>query len=183
MPVEFTVEQKALQALARAVDKEKDGKKLRRDLSKTLREAMEPIKREAQSNVQSLRSQSQVHSNKTRNDRGRMVKLSDSQQSLRQAVADHVKAEGRLSGKATGARLRVPRKDMPRGFVNAARRLNRKSGWRHPIFKTGAWAQQWGRPAGWFDRATQDPRVLSDSRERVLAAMEEMARRVIRGAD
>ncbi len=179
--IELTVEQQALQALARALDSEADGKKLRRDLSKTLREAMEPLKKEAQGNVRSLRATVVMRSNKTRDKSGRFVTLGGREASLRDAVASAVKAEGRLSGKATGARLRVPRKGMPRGFNNAARRLNRKSGWRHPVFGGSGWVQQTASPPGWFDRATNNPKVVQESKLRVLDAMEQMAHRIING--
>jgi hypothetical protein len=181
VPVELTVEQKALQALAQALSRESDGKKLRRDMSKNLRAAIEPLRKEAQGNVKSLRASAVAHSNKTRDKAGRFVKLSDSHQSLRQAVADAIKAEGRLSGNSTGARIRVTSKGMPRGFTKASKYLNRKGGWRHPMFNTGKWVQQVASPAGWFDRATQNPGVVSESKDAVMQAMNDMAARIIRG--
>lgn len=181
MPVELTVEQKALQALAQALSRESDGKKFRRELSKNLRVAVEPLRKEAQGNVRSLRATASVKSNKTRDTRGRFVKLSDSSQSLRQAVADAVKAEGRLAGNSTGARIRVTSKGMPRGFTKAGKYLNRKGGWRHPMFNTGRWVHQVASPVGWFDRATQNPGVVSEAKDAVMEAMNDMAARIVRG--
>lgn len=165
MPVELTVDQQALQALGRALKAEADGKKLRRDLLKNLREAMEPIRDEARSNLLGVAS----------------AGLSAGE-SLRSAVADEMKIEARLSGRATGARLRVPRKrGMPRGFLGAGKALNKKKGWRHPVFgDTNVWVDQVARPANWFDDANESSANRAEARRKVIEAMDAMAARIAR---
>lgn len=163
MPVELSVEQEGLQALGRALKAEADGKKLRRDLSKNLREALEPIKEEARSNLMGVASAGLT--------RGAP---------LRTTVLDQMKAEARLSGKSTGARLRVRRRGMPRGFASAGKALNNPAGWRHPVFNTGTWVQQIAIPPEWFDRATRAGH--DQAQDKAMRAMEDMAKRIAKNA-
>jgi hypothetical protein len=158
-PVEFTVEQEGLQSLARALKAEADGKALRRDLSKQLRAALDPIKEEARSNLMGIAS----------------AGLNQGVP-LRTAVAQNLKAEARLSGRSTGARLRVRRKGMPRAFHNAPKALNTPKGWRHRVFGGDVWVQQLAIPAEWFDRATRAGH--DQARDATLQAMEDMAARI-----
>lgn len=159
MPVELSVEQEGLQALSRALKAEADGKKLRRDLSKNLRQVMEPIKEEARSNLLGIAS----------------AGLNQGEP-LRQAVADQMKAEARLSGKSAGARLRVRRRGMPRGFSNAPKALNNPQGWRHRVYGRDTWVQQVAVPNEWFDRAHRAHH--EEARDAALQAMEDMAARI-----
>jgi hypothetical protein len=163
MPVELSVDQHALQALARALSAEADGKKLRRDLSKSLRQAMEPLKHQVIGNLLGLDDTSPAA--------GTL--------SLRQSLVPLVKAQGRLSGRSTGARLRVGAKGAARGFDHAARRLNRAKGWRHPLFgNREVWIEQRATPVEWFDSATR--KSHGEMRKAVLSAMEDMAQRIAR---
>jgi hypothetical protein len=160
MPVELTVDQEALQALARALASESDGKKLRRDLAKQLREALEPMRGDAKSNLMAISS----------------AGLS-SGGSLRQAVANQMKAESRLSGRSAGARLRVRRKGMPRGFDGAGKALNQPKGWRHPVYgNRQVWVNQVATPSQWFSKATGSGK--DKARKKALEAMENMAKRI-----
>lgn len=160
MPIELTVEQQALQSLARAVKAEADGKQLRRDLTRNMRAALEPAKEQARSNLMGIASAGL--------NRGTP---------LRTTVAQQMKAEARLSGRTIGARLRVRRKGMPRGFNNAPKALSNPKGWRHQVFGGGVWVQQVAVPPEWFDRATREHR--DSSRDAVLEAMDDMAGRII----
>lgn len=159
MPVELTVEQEGLQSLGRALKAEADGKALRRDLMKAMRAALEETKQQAHSNLMGVSS----------------AGLSGGE-SLRSAVASQMKAEARLSGRSTGARLRVRRKGMPRSFRNAPKALNNPSGWRHQVYGRDVWVQQVAVPTEWFDRATRQGH--DRDREAVLQVMEDMAERI-----
>ncbi|SNY29061.1 hypothetical protein [Paractinoplanes atraurantiacus] len=152
----------ALKKVARALRDEEDGKALARDLGKSIRKALEPAVIEARAGIMGMPS----------------MGLPVEGQPLRQAISRRIKAQARLSGRAPGARVRVTKKGMPRGFELAARRTNRRKGWRHPVHgNTEKWVQQIGQP-GWFD----DPMRRGRPRYRaaVLTAMNEAARRITR---
>lgn len=153
---------RALKRVAMALRQEADGKQLHRDLGKSIRKALAPAADEARAGIRSMPS----------------AGLPVEGGGLRQAIARRVRAQAKMSGRLPGARVRVTKRGMPRGFELAARRTNRRKGWRHPVFgDTDRWAQQIGKP-GWFD----DPMRRGRPRYRaaVLAAMNESARRITR---
>jgi hypothetical protein len=160
MPYELTIDQQALAAVARALKAEADGKALRRDLAKNLRTAAEPAMADARGNLMGIATPGGSAS---------------AGPPLRTTVLGQMKAQARLSGRSTGARVAVRRRG-PRGFELAARRLNRKRGWRHPVFGTDSWVQQKATPVEWFDRAMREHR--KDFRDGVLKAVTEMAQRL-----
>lgn len=158
MPVELSVDQQALQSLARALSAEADGKKLRRELAKKLREALEPAKQDIRAELMGMGVRR--HGNPP----------------LRTNVLKNMKAQARLSGRRTGARISIKKTPDIRGFANAPKRLNRKKGWRHPVFGDREhWVAQIGKPE-YFDRPLHENR--DQYRKAVLAAMEEMAQRI-----
>ncbi|MEU8209785.1 hypothetical protein AB0B85_11360 [Micromonospora sp. NPDC049044] len=161
--IEMSVDQQALQAIGKALKSEVDGKMLRRDLAREMRQALEPAKSEVRSALMSMQTG------------GMPVEGAG----LRTQVLKGLKAEARLSGKATGARLRIKRTPGVRGFTHAPKRLNRQGGWRHKVFGRDVWVQQEGQP-GYFDRAIKDN--AAKYRDAVLAAMEKTAQRIARNA-
>jgi hypothetical protein len=158
----MTVDTSALQTLGRALGAEADGKKLRRDLAKNMRTALAPAVAQAQSGIKSMSSGGLPHTGPP----------------LRAAIARQVKAEARLSGRSTGARVKARKKSMPRGFANAPKRTNSHKGWRRQVYGRGAWVTQRGRP-GWFDEPMK--RNAKQYRAAVLAAMEQAAKRISGG--
>jgi hypothetical protein len=152
----------ALKRVAAALYAEADGKALRRDLGKNIRTALAPAVAEARAGIRSMPSGG----------------LPTEGGGLRQAISRRIRAQAKMSGRFPGARVRVTKRGMPRGFELAARRTNRRKGWRHPVYgNTDVWAQQTGKP-GWFD----DPMRRGRPRYRaaVLAALNESARRITR---
>lgn len=152
-----------LAGLTRALRSAEDGKKLRRDLAKEIRKALSPAVAEAKAGVMSMDSAG-----------------SGGGEPLRPAIAAQVKAQARLSGRSAGAKVRVRKRGMPRGFDNAPRRTNRAKGWRHPVFgDRDTWVHQVGKP-DWFD----DPMRRGAPRYRaaVVRAMADTARRITRRA-
>lgn len=105
--------------------------------------------------------------------------LDDGHEPLRQAVAANVESVVRLDGRRAGARIRA-RKIALRGFSNAPKRLNARTGWRHPVFgDVDAWVTQRGAP-GWFDDPLRRLRPqLAAAAARVL---DNRARRISRRA-
>lgn len=156
MPVEYTVDQKAVHAIGTAMAAEADGKQLRRDLLRELREVGKPMVPELQSAVRAIPA----------------ATVADPP--LRDAIAGQVKVGARMSGRSTGLQVSVSTKKDPRGFRFAARRLNSRRGWRHPVFGRDTWVVQYGRE--WFE-----PTILrhrDDARAAILAAVDAMARRI-----
>src|ERR1044072_1036312 len=126
-------EQGDLRQLTRALNKEADGKELRRDLVRELKIAVEPVTALAPGSILSMASQGL------------------SAPPLRSAVAAAVRTEARLSGRQAGVSAIAKKTGMPRGFRNAPKRLNARGGWRHPVRgNPNVWVSQKGKP-GWFD--------------------------------
>lgn len=151
----------ALKRVAMALRQEADGKQLHRDLGKNIRKALAPGVAEVRQGIRSMPSAGAPAEGG----------------SLRAAIARRIRAQAKMSGRFPGARVRVTKRGMPRGFELAARRTNRKKGWRHPVYGKDRWVQQIGKP-GWFD----DPLRRGRPRYRaaVLAAMNDAARRITR---
>jgi hypothetical protein len=149
--------------IATALRYEEDGMRLRRQLAKELRQAVEPGVAAAKGQIMAMGSAGLPHDGEP----------------LRAAIARQVKAQTRLTGKAAGVRVRVSTQGMPRGFRQAPRRTNR-DGWRHPVFgNREVWVQQRGKP-GWFDDPLQARRA--EYRAAVERAVAGMGARISRGA-
>lgn len=158
----FEVDGQALKRVSMALAQEADGKQLKRDLAKNIRKSLAPAVAEARAGILSMPSKG----------------LPVEGQPLRAAISRRIRAQAKLSGRYPGARVHVTKKGMPRGFELAARRTNRRKGWRHPVFgNTEVWAQQTGQP-DWFDGPMR--RGRSGYRRAVIAAMSEAARRITR---
>jgi hypothetical protein len=160
MPVEFSVHEERLRALGRALRAEEDGKTLRKELVKNLRDALKPAADEAKAAIKSMPSSGARH--------GGM--------SLRNEVAKKVAIEVRLGGRSVGAKVKAKKTPGVRGFANAPKRLNRAKGWRHPFFgDKERWYSQLGK-VDWFDGPMRagKPRY----RQAVIDAMEATARKI-----
>lgn len=161
--IELHVEQHGLKRLAAALSIEADGKKLRADLIKNLREAVKPAVTKTKGEILSMHSSGLSHG-----------------EPLRAAIARQIKPEVRVSGKLVGVRVRAKNRGMPRGFGQAPKRTN-ASGWRHPVYGKahgGIWVHQIGKP-GWFERPLEEGR--REYRVAVKRAMDEAARRITQG--
>lgn len=152
-----------LRDVATALRYEQDGARLRRGLAGELRTAVAPAVAEAKGRIMAMGSHGLPHKGEP----------------LRAAVARRVTVQVRLTGRAAGVRVRVPKKGMPRGFVNAPRRLNRAK-WRHPVFgDRDRWVTQVGAP-GWFDDPLRARRA--DYRRAVEQVIGDLADRIREGA-
>jgi hypothetical protein len=148
-----------LAALTRAIRAEADGKELRRDLAKNMREALKPGAAEAKSSIMGMGS-------------GGLR----TGPALRSSIARKIRPEVKLGGRWSGARVKAFKTRNVRGFVNAPKRTNRAGGWRHPLFgNREVWVQQHGK-VDWFDRSFEGREGVY--KQAVEAAMENMARRL-----
>ncbi len=174
-PVDLTIDQRALLRVRDAMAAEADGKALKRDLAKEIRNAVKPVIPELQAAVRQLPSREPAAS-----------------PDLRDAVARQIKVGSSMANKNPGAKIKVGTRQDPRGFRFAGRRLNSPKGWRHPVFARTAraggirglvglteevWVQQYGRQGvRWFE-----PPILARSKEfqaAVRVAVDDMARRI-----
>ena len=160
--IELSTEAQALEGVATALRFEEDGRQLRKDMTRELRQAVEPAIPVIKSGLMSYSGAGRVSP------------------SLTATVASRVRVASRLTGDRAGVRVSIGRTGMPRGFRNAPKRLNRAEGWRHPVFgDTEKWVQQRG-PAGYFDDPLNERR--DEMRAAVVRAVEEMSERVARRA-
>lgn len=157
-PFELRATHEGLDALARALKAEEDGKQLRKELAANLREALKPGADQAKSSIMG------------------MISLNGSQPALRSAIAKKIRPEVKLGGRWTGARVKAFKTKNVRGFPNAPKRTNSARGWRHPVFgNTDVWVQQRGK-VEWFDKGFRGREGIY--KQAVHDAMEDMARRI-----
>lgn len=144
---------------------EADGKTLKRELTKTLRQGAEPLKGELQLAVRAIPAKHNI-------DREGV--------SLRQAVARKMAVQVRYGGRYAG--VRVVQKGTPevRGFKLAGRKLNQSKAWRHPIYGRRAnpedWVEQKSRRPGWFDTTARASHARM--KQKAIFAVEGMAGQV-----
>lgn len=148
-----------LAALVRAIRAEEDGKELRKELAKNMREALKPGAAQAKSSIMAMSSAGLPTS-----------------PALRASIARKIRPEVKLGGRWSGARVKAFKTKNVRGFPNAPKRLNRASGWRHPVYgNREVWVQQRGK-THWFDRTFDGHEAVYKAA--VEQAMEDMARRI-----
>lgn len=157
------VDGEALRVLGRALQSEADGKQLRRDLIRELKEPLKPAIAEIRSGVMSLGSGGIPHAG----------------ESLRRGVARRVTSEAKLSGKFPGVRIKARKTPGLRNFANAAKRLNSPKGWRHRVYGRDVWVVQLGKPH-YFDEPLSGRHQVF--RRAVEQAMERTARRIAQRA-
>ncbi|WP_234443507.1 hypothetical protein [Streptomyces sp. NRRL B-24484] len=154
--MEVSVDTEGLDALVRALRAEEDGKELRKELARNMRDALKPAVADAKAAVMAVTANSTASP------------------ALRAGVARKIRPEVKLGGKWSGARVKAKKTPNIRGFANAAKRLQQAAGWRTQSWGRG-WRVQHGK-VDWFDRAMQP--VAPQARRAVLDAMESMARRI-----
>jgi hypothetical protein len=158
-PFELGVDShEGLAALVRALRAEEDGKELRKELAKSMREVLKPAAEQAKSAVMSMPSGGH-----------------NAGPGLRSYVARKIRPEVKLGGRWSGARVKAFKTPGLRGFANAPKRLNRPRGWRHLTYGHEPWVTQHGKDH-WFDRAMDGRQAAA--RQAVHEAMEAMAQRI-----
>lgn len=153
----LSVEQDKLESLMLRIAEETDARQLKRDLSEQLQQAVEPALPIIRGELMAM---------------GGAVTASPP---LRATVAAGLKTKVRSSGASPGVRVSIGRKGMPRGFEDAARRIN-QGAWLHPIFgRPGSAITQIGA-VDFFDRPLQNRR--EELRKAVEQALDDMAARI-----
>lgn len=160
-PVELTIDTDELAQFGRILAQQADPKRLRRELAKEMRQALQPAVQTARSSSNAMGHDSRAHPSPA----------------LRPTIARGIRAEVRLTGRSTGARVKVKKTPGLRGFSNAARNTNLPN-WRHPVGgNTEVWVDQVGKP-GWFDRPMNANQ--SSYRAAVMRVVEAWAARIAR---
>lgn len=157
-PFELSCTHEGLDALVRAVRAEADGKQLRKELAKNMRDALKPAAVQAKSGIMAMSSAGP-----------------GTAPALRSAIAKKIRPEVKLGGNWSGARIKAFKTRNIRGFANAPKRTNRARGWRHLTYGREPWQQQHGKTL-WFDRAMEGD--TNRYTQAVHEAMESMARRI-----
>lgn len=125
-----------LRQISTALKAEEDGKQLRKELTKNMRDALRPGAADAKAGIMSMASAT-PHGGPA----------------LKSSIARKIRPEVRITGKFPGAKIKAMKTPNIRGFANAAKRTNRASGWRHPVYgNREIWVQQNGKTK-WFDHA------------------------------
>lgn len=159
-PFELTCTHEGLDALVRAIRAEADGKALRKDLAKNMREALKPGAALAKSGIMAMSS----------------AGPGTSGPGLRAGIAKKIRPEVKLGGRWSGARVKAFKTPGLRGFANAPKRTNRRDGgWRTLTYGHEPWRTQYGK-RHWFDEAFEGQENRYHAA--VFEAMEEMARRI-----
>lgn len=159
-PVDVSVSTEGIAALDRALRAEEDGKALRKELAKNMRQALGPAAELAKTGIMSMAS----------------AGLSTSSPGLRSSIAKKIRPEVKLGGRWSGARVKAKKTPGLRGFANAPRRTQRRAGgWRTQSWGNGVWRTQNGKQL-WFDHAMEGREA--EYRQAVHEAMEAMARRI-----
>ncbi len=159
-----------------AVDKE-----LRTAMFTELREAAQPVVDDMKRSVQSIdskgnaigRSSAERAAHSLRNVKKVTEKKAANalgRAGLRASIARAVHIKIADKGWKVGVRVRVDGTKLPAAQKYLPRGLDSASGWRHPIFGTDKWAQQYGNPPGWFTSTAKAHRPLVRRRiERIVA--------------
>lgn len=169
--------------LAVAIKYEEDGAVMRRDLLRGLRAAVRPAVDEAKSSIMSM----DVGGLRQGSDgKWKLGSKKNPGGSLRAAIKRQVTTEVNLTTKRAKVKVKVRKRNMPRGFVNAPKAVSLPQGWRHPVVQRGLrgaegplpppkWVQQLGKP-GWFDVPLRSHR--EQYRAAIRAAMQRTADRI-----
>lgn len=148
-----------LRQISRALRAEEDGKELRKELTRNMREALKPGAARAKTGIMSMASAT-PHGGPA----------------LKSSIARKIRPEVRISGKFPGAKIKAFKTPAIRGFANAAKRTNRASGWRHPVYgNREMWVHQTGK-VKWFDHAFEGQRNTYE--HAVKSALADMANRI-----
>jgi hypothetical protein len=159
--VVLTIDQHSLERLRIRMAREEDGKKLKRELARNLRLAVDPALREIKASAREIpRSSAQPRQTTAA--------------SLGDAIANAVRAEVRMTGRFIGVRVKAKTTPQTREFRQAPRRINAKR-FRHRVFGSDTWVYQVGKPGFFDDPLRRDRRLY---REACRKAMADMANRL-----
>lgn len=159
---------------------------LARELTKGLRKAADPLKREVQEAVMRVdskgvrgggsRARLEAAAGRSRKPEAARARLSRRGTGLRRTVAGAVTTRVFASGAKAGVEIRIPQAKMPADQRKLPRYLDSTGGWRHPVFgNRDNWVRQTGSPYFYVTLSRRAPAVAGP---RLVEAMETVARRL-----
>lgn len=170
---------KALQHLAAELNKQANGKELKKALNKRLRTAVEPMRKDQQQSARDLtfRSTASRRAKRTTGitSTGRVRKGKGLRQEMAQTIRTTV-SNGKYAG------VRVQQRSTDRDVNRIAKSLNKRGKVRHPLFgNTDHWYDTSAPNAkGWFYRAfdRRGREITAEVRKVLDEQMQALARRV-----
>jgi hypothetical protein len=157
-----------LKAIGAALKDLADGDLLRKQLTKELREAADPMARKVQAAWKAAPSQGHATSSRAR--RG--------QPNLRALLAKATHVEARLTGEEAGARVRTDGRRMPDGMKSLPRYVEgTKPRWRYPVFgNRNVWVAR--QPSPRFYQAVQpdESRAVAAAERAVESVLDKIAK-------
>lgn len=164
MPAEVELKAEGINGLLKAIRAEEDGKALRKDLAKNMREALAPAAEAAKSGIMSMPA---------------LGGGAGAKPALRASIAKRIRPEVKLGGKWTGARVKARKIPGVRSFANAPKRTQQARGWQRRVWGTDRWVTQQGK-VDWFDKEMRE--IRGDARGGVQKALNDMADRIAKRA-
>lgn len=158
MPADLEIEWENLTSVQLALIEHSDGKVLRQTLASSLFRALQPAESEIRSGLLSIRH-------------GGMKRTEG--EPLRNAIHRGIRVEQIFPKSAAGAKVSIAATPNTRKFRHAARNINARKGWRHPVFGRPVTVHQVGKP-GFFDQPLETR--TSEFRKVVEEAMDDFAR-------
>ncbi|MEU6267695.1 hypothetical protein [Saccharopolyspora shandongensis] len=153
--------EREMKRLGQVLKNFEDGKDLRKQMTREIRQTANPVRQEARAAIRSMPSKGGYR-------KGRP---------LRAAIAQKIQIASRPTGRFVGVKITAGQTGSVRGFTHAARKTN-FGRWRHPVFGDSAnWVSQNGEP-GWFDNTMLRNRPTF--RRAVRAVLEDYANRIAR---
>lgn len=148
-----------LLAVKTAMAAEADGKRLRLDLIRDLKVAVQPAQGQVKAQLRSWPSSSSATVSPA----------------LGSYLAGQVTSQVRMTTRKAGVAIRIKKTPDLRNFRFASRMLNRAS-WRHPVFGRATWVTQTSANPGFFDTTLAAGKA--EYRAAVLAAITAMEQRI-----
>lgn len=175
VPVEVTITPD-LDKLTKALRKIGDGKLIKNELAKALRQAADEAVRIEREEIMGTRIEGVKKS--SRGSRGGSRPAGG--KGIRKPIANAIKRQSRLTTSKqneAGIEIRVSRTKLPDGLKNIPSQINRKGSWRHPVFgNRRVWAEQKATPEGWWQRGID--KAIPVVRPRMMEAMSVAERRM-----
>ncbi|MFI6296704.1 hypothetical protein ACIBEJ_34300 [Nonomuraea sp. NPDC050790] len=161
-----------------------DGKKLRKELLKSIRAGAKPALADTRRVVKTIpvvgargggRKAREGHQfDRSKGDEGKRRDRARRGAGLRDTVARSLRLVVKTGSRTPLVRIEVDASKLPEDQRTLPRHLDSKRGWRHPTFGREPWVDQRGRP--WF--AVTIRKHLPAMRTRVITAMNDIAKKV-----
>jgi len=160
-----------LDKLTRALRRTAEGKLIKNEMARALREIGKDVVR--------IERESIMETPITADPRGTKPSGKGGGKGIRRPIANSIVTRNRLTTTqrtVAGIEVRVSKSALPEGLKNIPSAMERRGGWRHPVFgNRDVWVRQ-KAPDGWWTRGKQ--RALPMAEAKGIAAMQRAERRM-----